>query len=94
VISEYLNTARRLLQLSKNELLAQTSGLFTGCAIIPVLPFTLLLAAEFVRKYNFQLFDAMIVAAAKEGNCAVFYSEDMQHGLVVEKSLTIINPFL
>jgi predicted nucleic acid-binding protein len=94
VISEYLNTTRRLLQLSKDELLTQTSNLLAGCTIIPVLPSTLLYASELVKKYHFQLFDAVIVAAAKENNCAVLYSEDMQHGLVVDKSLTIINPFL
>jgi predicted nucleic acid-binding protein len=94
VISEYLNTTRRLLQLSKDELLVQTSNLFIDCTIIPVLPNTLLLAATLVKKYHFQLFDAVIVAAAKESNCAVLYSEDMQHGLMVEKGLTIINPFL
>ena len=94
VISEYLNVTRRLLQLSKDELLIQASNLFAGCTIIPVLPNTLLFAAALVKKYNFQLFDAVIAAAAKESNCAVLYSEDMQHGLIIEKTLTIINPFI
>jgi len=75
-------------------LLQQASNLFADCTIVPVLPGTLALAAELVKKYHFQLFDAVIVAASKENDCAVLYSEDMQHGLVVEKSLTIINPFL
>lgn len=94
VISEYLNTTRRLLNLSKDELLIQTSALFSGCTIIPVLPYTLLFASELVKQYKFQLFDAVIVASAIEGHCDILYSEDMQHGLVVDKSLTIINPFI
>jgi len=94
VISEYLNVTRRLLQLSKEELLIQASNLLAGCTIIPVLPSPLLFAAALVKRYNFQLFDAVIVAASKESNCAILYSEDMQQGLIVEKSLTIINPFL
>ena len=93
VISEYLNTTRRLLNLSKEELLIQTSKLFAGCAIIPVLPNTLVFAATLVNKYQFQLFDSIIVAASIESNCRVLYSEDMQNALVVDKSLTIINPF-
>lgn len=93
VISEYLNTTRRLLNLSKEELLIQTSKLFAGCAIIPVLPNTLVFAATLVNKYQFQLFDSIIVAASIESNCSALYSEDMQNGLVVDKSLTIINPF-
>jgi predicted nucleic acid-binding protein len=94
VVSEYLNTTRRLLPISKDELLEQASNLLSGCTIIPVLPGTLLFASTLVKKYKFQLFDAIIVAASIEGNCAILYSEDMQHGLIVEKKLTIINPFL
>jgi predicted nucleic acid-binding protein len=60
---------------------------------MPVLPQTLLFAANLVKKYQFQLFDAIIVAVAIEGNCDILYSEDMHHGLVVDKALTIINPF-
>lgn len=93
VVSEYLNTTRRLLSLSKEELLRQTSGLLSGCTIIPVLPQTLLFAANLVKKHQFQLFDAIIVAAAIKGSCDILYSEDMHHGLVVDKTLTIINPF-
>jgi len=93
VISEYLNTTRRLLNLTKEELLIQTAELFTGCTIIPVLPHTLLFAAELVKQYKFQLFDAIIVAAAIEEQCGILYSEDMQHKLVVNNKLTILNPF-
>jgi predicted nucleic acid-binding protein len=60
---------------------------------MPVLPQTLLFAANLVKKYQFQLFDAVIVASAIEGNCDILYSEDMHHGLLVDKNLTIINPF-
>ena len=94
VISEYLNTTRRLLHLSKTDLLIQTSKLFSGCTIIPVAPNTLLFAADLIGKYQFQLFDAVIVASSIESNCATLYSEDMHHGLIIDKSLTIINPFL
>ena len=94
VISEYLNTTRRLLNLSKTDLLIQTSKLFLGCTITPVSPGTLLSAAKLTEKYQFQLFDAVIVASSLETNCNTLYSEDMHHGLVVDKTLTIINPFL
>lgn len=94
VVSEYLNTTRRLLSLSKEELLIQASGLFSGCIILPSLSDTLLFASSLVKKYQFQLFDAVIVAAAIEGHCNILYSEDMHHGLVVDKCLTITNPFL
>jgi predicted nucleic acid-binding protein len=94
VLSEYLNTTRRLLALSKEELLIQTAGLFSACKILPVSTYTLRYAAELVKHYKFQLFDAIIVAASIEGHCDILYSEDMQHKLIVDNKLTIINPFL
>jgi predicted nucleic acid-binding protein len=94
VISEYLNTMRRLLSLSKEDLLFQAAGLFQPCPVMATLPSTLYLASSLIKKYRFQLFDAVIVAASLEGNCTTLYSEDMQHGLVVNNTLTIVNPFL
>lgn len=93
VISEYLNTTRRFLPLSKEALLTQAAALFAGCTIIPVHSDTLAKAAELVKRYQFQLFDAVIVAAALQAGCSILYSEDMHHGLVIESTLTVINPF-
>jgi len=45
------------------------------------------------EKYKFQYFDALIVATALENKCKVLYSEDMQHELIVENRLQIVNPF-
>jgi len=94
VVSEFLNTCRRLLPLNKTELLREAALLFRECQLLPVQPSTLEYAAQLCERYKFQLFDAVIVAAAIEGRCTVLYSEDMQHKLVVDKKLTIINPFL
>jgi predicted nucleic acid-binding protein len=34
------------------------------------------------------------VAAALDAGCVTLYSEDMQHGQVIDGRLTLINPFL
>lgn len=94
VVSEYLNTVRKLLNLSKEDLLSQAAGLFRYCKMLPTLPSTLQMASALVVKYRFQLFDAVIVASCLENGCSILYSEDMQHELVVNNILTIINPFL
>jgi predicted nucleic acid-binding protein len=44
-------------------------------------------------KYRFHFYDALLLAAALESGCAIFYSEDMQHGQIIENRLTIENPF-
>jgi predicted nucleic acid-binding protein len=35
----------------------------------------------------------MIVAAAQEAGCRTLYSEDLQHGQLIDKRLKVINPF-
>ncbi|MBX2966861.1 MAG: hypothetical protein KF845_11995 [Cyclobacteriaceae bacterium] len=45
-------------------------------------------------QYDFQYFDSVIVASVLEAGCDTLYSENMQHGLVVDNSLRIINPFV
>ena len=71
----------------------QTYKLFAPCPIFPTNPYTLECAGDLISRYQFQLFDSIIIAAAIQGSCSILYSEDMQDGLVVDKKLKIINPF-
>jgi len=93
VISEFINVARRQLDLPKADIVAYCADLLQDCEIIPVLHDTLTNAAALIQKYDFQIFDSIIVSSALEANCTKLYSEDMQHGLVVN-NMTIVNPFL
>ena len=43
--------------------------------------------------YGYSYWDSLILAAALANNCAVVYSEDMQHNQVIEGRLTVVNPF-
>jgi len=51
-------------------------------------------AWDLADRYALSWWDAMIVAAAQMSNCSTLLSEDMQHGLIVDQRLTIIDPFL
>ena len=44
------------------------------------------------RNIQLSLWDALIVQAAIEGHASTLYSEDMQHGLLVD-GLRVVNPF-
>ena len=46
------------------------------------------------ERFRLSVYDGLIVAAALETGCDVLYSEDMHHGLVVDRRLRIENPFL
>jgi predicted nucleic acid-binding protein len=47
---------------------------------------------ELLRRHRFSFWDAMIVAAAIAQGCEILYTEDMQHGRIVEGT-HIVDPF-
>ena len=94
VISEFLNVTKRLLKLPKNELMDKANKLFRVCEIVSMNQMTITKAKDLIIKYDFQLFDSLIVASALQSNCTILYSEDLHHNLLVENQLRIINPFI
>jgi predicted nucleic acid-binding protein len=46
------------------------------------------------RRYGYQHYDSMIIAAALQAGCERLYSEDMQHRQTIDKRLQIVNPFM
>ena len=94
VISEFLNVTKRLLKLPKNELMDKANKLFRVCEIVSMNQMTITKAKDLIIKYDFQLFDSLIVASALQANCTILYSEDLHHNLLVENQLRIINPFI
>jgi predicted nucleic acid-binding protein len=51
-------------------------------------------AFEVSVRYQVSHWDGLIIASALSANCTTLYSEDMQHGLVIENKLAIVNPFI
>ena len=94
VITEFLNVTRRLRNISKLQAMNEAAALFADCQIAPLQNSTIDLARKLIQKYDFQLFDSLIVALSLESDCEILYTEDMQHGLLVNKKLQIINPFV
>ena len=54
---------------------------------------TSLKAIDVKLEYQFSFWDSLIIASALESNCSILYSEDMQHGQVIEDKLRILNCF-
>jgi predicted nucleic acid-binding protein len=94
VLTEVANVCKRKFGYDKENILNLWNDLITDCHFIETNKATFYNSIELVKKYNFQIFDSLIVASAVEAHCAILYSEDMHHKLVVESKLTIINPFL
>ena len=94
VLSEYLNVVKRKLKLPKDEIMDVCLQNIEMCILQPVSLATLKYARKLLDRYNFQLFDSIVVASALEAGCHILYSEDLHNGLVVENRMKIINPFI
>jgi len=94
VVLEFINVTRRLRKVPKYQLIFEAYTLFRHCSIAPLEQSTLDLAKTLIDKYDFQIFDSIIIASVLESDCNTLYSEDMQHNMIVHQQLKIINPFI
>lgn len=93
VLVEVGNVCNRKHKWTKYEVCDFWYDLMADCKVSSISEETLADAIYLTEKYDFQLFDAIIVSGALEAGCSILYSEDMQHQMVIEDRLTIINPF-
>lgn len=94
VISEYLNVLKRLTNEPKLRLIEHCLLTVEECEIISINYTLIEKAKDLIIRYDFQLFDSMIVASALQAGCTILYSEDLHQNLLVENRLRIINPFI
>jgi predicted nucleic acid-binding protein len=93
VLNEFASVASRKLRLSWPEIRDVLAPIRVICPVVPLSVDTHDRALLLVERYGLSLYDALIVAAALLAGCKTLYSEDMQHGQVIERQLTISNPF-
>ncbi len=94
VLNEITNAARRKSAMPWKEI---NEFLFLIRSVCPVEPLTIEThdTGRYVAgRYQLNLYDAMMVAAALLSECDILYSEDMQDGLIIDGRLQIQNPFL
>lgn len=96
VVSENMNVLFKKFrdQLTDEQIKSHKQRLLKNCTVTDLSSETLDIAFEIKLAYVLQWYDSLILAAALEADCSILYSEDMQHGLLVDNSLRIINPFV
>lgn len=94
VINEFYAVVTRKLRYSiaKEEAQAQVEDLLAWHPH-PVDAQLILQARSIETRYKLNWWDCLIVAAARAQNCAILYSEDLQHGAVYD-GVKVIDPFL
>jgi predicted nucleic acid-binding protein len=94
VLNETTQVLRKKIKLSWPETHAFLSLIKSLCSVQALTLETHTQGLKLAERYQFSVYDAMIVSAALLAECRVLYSEDMQHDLLVEGQLRICNPFL
>jgi predicted nucleic acid-binding protein len=93
-LNEFANVARRRLAMSWEEVREALAAIRTLCsAIVPLDLDTHANAVRIAERHRYAIFDSLIVAAALAAGCDTLWSEDMQHGALIDKRLRIANPF-
>jgi predicted nucleic acid-binding protein len=94
VLNEFAAVVRRKTKMSWDDVQVALESIEALCpGPLPVTIDTHKRALAIARKYQYGVYDALIVASALEAGCTILYSEDMQDGQVIDRRLTIRNPF-
>jgi len=93
VLSEVANVTTKRLALDISEIRQLIKTLHEICHVELITMATIEAALNIQERYKFSWYDSLIIASALEAGCSTLYSEDMQHGQVIEARLKIVNPF-
>ena len=92
VLNEFVRVARGKRKLSFAEVKTTLDAVRSTCEVMNLTVETHERGLASAERYQLQIFDSMIVAAALLAGCTTLYSEDMHDGLVID-ALTIRNPY-
>ena len=93
VINEGVSVQTKKLRRPMSDALRVATYLMQRCQVVSLTVADVELSHDLIENHQFSMWDSLIVASALNSDCAVLYSEDMQHGRVVRGRLTIQNPF-
>jgi predicted nucleic acid-binding protein len=93
-LNEFVNVARRKLGKTWTEIRDALATIRMVCpAILPLDIETHWDALRIAERYGYAIFDALIVASALRADSDTLWTEDLQHGAVIDRRLRIANPF-
>ena len=94
LLNEFVSVARRKMRMPWKDVTEALDAIRVLCpSPVPIAISTHETALRIAEDYGYEIYDALVVAAALEAHCATLYSEDLQDGQVIGGKLTIRNPF-
>ena len=92
VLNEVVAVARRKRAKAWPAIQDTLDALTAVCSVEPLTRPVQEKAVELARRFDLHIYDANIVASALAAGCSTLYTEDLQHGQVID-GMTIHNPF-
>jgi predicted nucleic acid-binding protein len=94
VLNELTSVACTKFKMTWSEVKRVILGTTIMCPNPSALTYEIYLQAQRIsERYGFSIWDGLILASALESGCTTLYTEDLQHGQVIE-GVQIVNPFL
>jgi predicted nucleic acid-binding protein len=94
VLNEFSDVAHRKIRMSWEEIRGALRVIEVFCPDpVPITMHTHERALIIAERHGIRIYDALILASALGTNCTTLYTEDLQDGQVIDKTLTIRNPF-
>lgn len=94
VINECSHVLRRKAGWSPAQVAVELSAILDLTRLVDVRLKQIRSAWRLAERYGFGHYDSVILASALAAGCTTLYTEDLQHGQVIEGRLTLLNPFL
>ena len=94
VLNEFTSASLRKIKLTHTELDVFLELFTSTFNVRPLDLETFEIGLMVSRRYGYQHYDSMIIAAALQAGCERLYSEDMQPRQTIDKRLQIVNPFI
>ena len=94
ILNEFVSVTRRKILMSWSDVSEALDAFRVLCP--SPLPITIEIheaALKIAEKHGYNIYDALVIAAALEAGCTTLYSENLHDGLTIDGQLTIRNPF-
>jgi predicted nucleic acid-binding protein len=93
VLNEFASVASRKQRMPWPEIEDVLRSFRALCRVEPLTVESHDKALQLARDHAFSFYDAMIIASALGAQCDMLYTEDLQHGRRIDRTLAIRNPF-
>lgn len=93
VINEFVAVSLKKKINSRDDTFRYAAEFMELFELFPVDAATILHSFELMRTSNYSPWDSLIISSALQSQAKTLFTEDMQHGQVIDGRLSIIDPF-